>query len=469
MMFPATGPIHVTRAAAGALTTALLLAAALSAPASATFEGTVALPVPAGWEPSEPHVAINPRDANNIVVVSHLSPRPTEFEPGQVPPLVNKLAYWATADGGASWTPGTFLGKTFEGRRAVGSDPVVAFGTDGTAYYAGMALPYKGRSWQSLVIVGRSTDAGRTFGQEAVIVRTKNRGSLLEEASEGFFSGVLNDKEWIATDQTAGPFAGTVYAAWDKIARRGQDLLFSRMPAGTSSFTPPVRISRKSVLSQIVVRPNGTVDLLWLNIAGDEAAVRRGKLGSAKITHAASSDGGTSFSLPQTVAKIDDGRVDVPTLATNASGKLLACWPQILRKDIDLRRDKLRSATVTCSNSADGLTWSSPASIDPSEPGVKIQSLPVAAAQGERFWVTTYAASKHKTRVLLFRSDDGGATFTRDRAFATRNYGPEIDKFFGDYTGLAATTNKLVAAYALSQRGRARSGTELLFTSIATS
>ena len=446
----------------GCLLAVSALALIGGAPASAFLDGTVVLPVSKGQETSEPHIAINPKDPNNVLVVSHVSTTKVNTQPAWT-----KLGYWSSTDGGTTWGSGLVLNGSFEGQTAAGSDPVAAFGPDGAAYYAGLVVPIKRRSWQSLVVLGRSSDAGHTFSDYFVIARTQNKGSLADSILAGGDSpyGVLNDKEWVAVDQTAGPHSGTVYAAWDKVSLRTdakEELLFSRLLPGSSSFTGTQLIAKSDgsartvakngYFPQVSVRPDGTVDLVWVQGVANS-------IGKDKLLHAFSTDGGASFSSPQTIASTNKyAAVHVPSLATSASGKLFACWTQIYFK--------AESAVVLCSHSDDGLLWSAPTPLEPNEPSSVVQALPAVAAQGERFWATAYLAGRYKSRVALYRSDDSGASFSRFQTLATLKKPSDDDNFVGDYTGLATTPDHVVAAYVLPESAKRSAHNKLYVSSV---
>jgi len=446
----------------------LSLAAAALAPAvpAGAFEGTVELRYPPGHAPSEPHIAVNPANPANAAVVVHDDQARAETPLGAA-----GIRAFATFDGGASWADNLVLTRSFEDRRAGFSDPVAAFGPTGTAYYSSLALLFGRRSLSSLVVTGRSDDGGLTYPEEAVLVRDRSSQVLPEdilskperEAKEesgrrkrqkdaddvvedfGPEDLVVNDKEWIAVDQTGGPFRGSVYASWDRIKGDGQELLFTRSADGGQSFTRPVRLSGGiNIAPQLVVRPDGTLDLVWLKISIDR---RRERL-RLRLAHAASTDGGTSFARTQEIAAWRSGDVGtfgltswLPTLAVDARGRLTACWAQ--------ESNRGRSLSTRCTSSADGVGWTPAAPVSEDVTRGEEQALPAIAAQGETFWLMVYESGRRDTRVLLYRSDDGGITWARHDTLAERDFGSDKVGFPGHYVGLAATPTHVLGAYVL--------------------
>jgi hypothetical protein len=117
-----------------------------------------------GTSTAEPHITQNPRN-----------------------PLWNFCAYnintcWRTLDGGMTWT-GTAV--PFSG---TSGDPVTAYDSLGRLFYDNMKSPVTG-TWTN-----RSTDGGVTWGTAVS-------------------ANVGNDKNWIAADQTGGPYSNYIYGA----------------------------------------------------------------------------------------------------------------------------------------------------------------------------------------------------------------------------------------------------------------
>ena len=125
---------------------------------------------------------------------------------------------YASVNGGATWTNVQLPGLTVETggqgifkRFDAAGDPVVAFGADGTVYYANIV--FSRVSPASGVAVSSSTDGGLTWGAPNLVTYT---------AAGNFF----NDKEWIA----AGP-DGTVVVTWT---------VFNQGPHGASYISSPI-------------------------------------------------------------------------------------------------------------------------------------------------------------------------------------------------------------------------------------
>jgi hypothetical protein len=144
----------------------------------------------------------NPQNESNIVV------NPTN--PSNILTSANEYrldgdAVYVSMDAGHSWTNVILPGRTGAtggsgvfARLGSCGDPVVAFGPDGTAYYAGLACNQNLTSFFSGVSVSVSHDGGLTWGAP-VMVSFSNSNTI------------FNDKEFM----TVGP-DGAIYLTWTR-------------------------------------------------------------------------------------------------------------------------------------------------------------------------------------------------------------------------------------------------------------
>ncbi len=150
----------------------------------------------------EPSIAVNPLNKLNAVAGFQEGRRSNGGD------MTNGFA--ATFDGGNTWRFGEIPGLT----RFVGgskwdraSDPVVAFGPDGTAFYNSLVFDMESEEGLcSGLAVNVSHDGGRTWSDPAFF--------------QDDCAGGLNDKNWIVVDTGtgAGHHPGRVYAVWDRVA-----------------------------------------------------------------------------------------------------------------------------------------------------------------------------------------------------------------------------------------------------------
>lgn len=149
----------------------------------------------------EPQVAVNPRNAGNMVAVWQQD----RWSDGGARGLVSA----ATLDGGQSWRQAQLpFSRCAHNGVAIdrASDPWVSFGPDGTAYASALVFEYTNASNDNYetsgVAVATSTDGGFTWHNERTI--------FLDVNSPTF----ENDKPSITADPRT---PGTAYVVWDRI------------------------------------------------------------------------------------------------------------------------------------------------------------------------------------------------------------------------------------------------------------
>ena len=306
----------------------------------------------------EPHAAVNPVNAANIVAVWQQD----RWSTG----LANGVVAATTLDGGATWTrtmaPFT---RCAGGNAANGgnyeraTDPWVTFAANGNVFQ--MVLAAVGASLApgsvSAMLVSRSTDSGQTWS---------NPSTLISDASL-----FLNDKNTITADPTD---ANYVYAVWDRLAASGGGpAVFARTTDGGNTWEAARSIFDPGPRSQtignvIAVLPNGTLVNLFTQL--DEGA---GGQISATLNVLRSSDKGGSWSGPirisdllaigardpETGTAIRDGAT-LPQIAVAPNGHLFVVWQ-------DARFSGGVRDGIALSRSIDGgLTWSTPVQINSS-------------------------------------------------------------------------------------------------------
>jgi len=199
----------------------------------------------------EPHVAVDPTDANHLLGAWQQD----RFSNGGSRGLVTAVS----SDGGLTWTQQALAASGCGGggfERA--TDPWVAFAADGRAYAIALAFDQVS-SGDNEVQVFRSLDGGTTWGAPT---------TLISDGAANF-----NDKEAIAADRSDPLYA---YAAWDRLTadNRGP-AMFARTIDGGATWSAAVEIYDPGVGAQTIgctplVAPDGTVYTL-LNRSGGSA------------------------------------------------------------------------------------------------------------------------------------------------------------------------------------------------------
>lgn len=401
----------------------------------------------------EPYAAVNPINSANIVAVWQQD----RWSSG----LANGLVIATTLDGGATWSritapftrcAGGNAGNGGDYERA--TDPWVTFAPNGNAFQ--MALATQGASLApgsaSAMLVSRSTDSGRTWGNPSTLIRD---GSL-------FF----NDKNTITADPTD---ANDVYAVWDRLAASGGGpAVFARTTDGGNTWEAARSIFDPGPRSQtignlIAVLPNGTLINLFTQL--DEGA---GGQVTATLNILRSNDKGGSWSAPiriadllsigardpETATLIRDG-AGLAQIAVAPNGHLFVIWQ-------DARFSGGARDGIALSRSIDGgLTWSAPLQINsvPSvqafTPSVHVRANGTIGVMYYDFRSNTSDPATLPTELIFARSADG-VTWQENRLttmfdMATAPFARGL--FIGDYQALTSANNVFVPVYVRTNSG----------------
>jgi hypothetical protein len=416
----------------------------------------------------EPDVAVSPINKNVAIAAAHDS----RFPDGGA---VDISVAW-TANAGATWqhmpVPGitTATGGPYD--RA--SDPVVAFGPDGTAYLS--VLLFYANSCPTAVAVLRSTDGGQTWSKPFYAHTSKS-------------CSYSDDKNWIVVDNSKGsPNYGRVYQFWTPfISKSGafsgspQAVRWSDDKGKTWSSTHYVTKKDHSTQnSQPMILPDGSiVDTYYEFPKGEvpgfnpamqpEAPLARLHLAvghpvdaTGTIYAATSKDGGRSWSKG----------VEVSNNAGGYANGVRCC---LFAADIDSVTHLLYTAweggigstdPVYESFSSDGTTWSSPVRVSLGDvPGVQRVNVDVVA-QGGNVYVA-YGTRMHvrknggTVQQQVSVSSDRGHTFGPPISvgrLSTLKYAAQSRGYFpGDYIGEAIAPDRLYMVFAVSSKPPPRS------------
>jgi hypothetical protein len=423
------------------------------------------VPPQPGSEPDtlvEPDVAVSPRNRDIAVSVSHDGRYP---DGGAV-----AIAYAWTHDGGQSWHDGALPGLTTTtgGRYARASDPVAAFGPDGTAYVSTLLIDIPGCA--SAVAVSRSTDGGRTFG-----------GPVLVHTSESC-TVYSDDKNWLVADTSpASPYRGRLYQFWTPFTldEQGNTITAPQVLRWSDdrgeTWSDTVTVSDAVVdsqNSQPAIQPDGTITDTYLvyppgtggegpafaperALPGTHRRVAPRTAGQAgdRMVARTSTDGGQTWS-PEVTVTTDIGsgpegiRCCLPSVTADPrTGLIHAAWTSV----------QLRLARL--STSTDGQSWSAPVTVDRgARPGTEVVNVDVTAYGGSVFVSygtrdTAVAGGRYVQQRVAWSRDDGG------RFASSLAVGPRSDLryaavargiFPGDYIGTAAARGRVYAVWCRS-------------------
>jgi hypothetical protein len=282
---------------------------------------------------AEPYLALNPEKETHLLAGYQES----RFSDGGA----RALGYAVSFDTGKTWQEGLIPGLS----AATGgpyeriSDPWVAFGPGGRAYFCSLA--FNESRPENGIFVSISEDGGRTWG-EPVAVHTAGLD--------------FDDKQAIVVDtRTDSPFRGRVYVGWDTATGTGrQPMRFSYSADSGLSYRPPVTIydgGAANIGIIPMVGPGGVVHAVWTRFPRF-----RGEIVAARST-----DGGDTWSEPVVIADIRtagvaDARTGgiLPTAAIDPKrGDLYVAWQ-------DSRFSPGVDQIVLSRSSDGGQTWSAP-------------------------------------------------------------------------------------------------------------
>ena len=380
-------------------------------------------------------------------------------------------AFYVSTNGGQTWTRGLVpgIGRLTGGSYQRVSDPMVALGRSGAAYYSSLALNIDhatGGPTDSAVLVNRSPDGGHTWRSPVAVA--KSHGA------------VLLDKEWVAVDGGASsPRAGALYVVWTKIDTGKQPvdyhIFFARSIDGGLTWTTPGVISGgdSSVAGAIVlVRPNGDLAVVYQRFSL--------KSGQRSVRVVRSQDGGDHWSHPATVTKYSSGSVPDTRAAL---GLTAAAEPSTGRFEIAWQRAGPHgggSDVATAGSDDGGRSWTRPVRVLPKGDST-LAFVPSIAVSRKRVGVLLYerlgGSSKRNYLVSYAQSSNGGRSFGHPIAISPRfdahNASPsDRGRFFGDYAGLVETSSFAQALW-VDSRNRpstsgARGGNDVFTARIAT-
>ncbi len=426
-----------------------------------------------GAAQNETTIAVNPRNAANLVGGTN-DYRLFNTREGR-----NDGSGWAyaTFDGGRTWRDVQLPHLTYQ-TGATGAlydmdsagDPAVAYGSDGSVYYANLVFSRLNNA--SGVVVNVSHDGGLTWGEPS-IVHTDG----VDSNGNPLPTGVFNDKEWITVD----PRSGAVYVTWTSFLSDGTSpITVSRSDDGGRTWSTPTYVNPASSFTPGGVTPYSS--------GSNPQVGRDGKLYIAyesalcatlacdqptdhdEVVVATSTDGGQTFSNAAVAVdydfpyNADVGRSTLtgenfrinsfPQMAIDRStDALYVTWADDRNGQYDASGSSIKTnGDVLVVASRDGRHWSNVQTVGTAADEV----FPAIAAHDDHVAVSFYTRAYDPTGIGLdfayVQTDDRGRfSGTRVKRITTQTENPQTQfvgigavtgavlqgVFIGDYTGAA--------------------------------
>lgn len=413
---------------------------------------------------SEPYVARNPRNPDNLITVYHQDRFPndgangvlasTSFDGGrswQVPELAQQPTFSRCAGGDAN------NGGDFE----KASDPWVQFGGDGTAYFA--AVSWNVSNPEVAQFVATSSDGGRTWERPVAVIRASDPN--VSNAS----------RPALTADPTQEQ---TMYVVWAQSHSAPANAVhgsvgFSRTTDGGKTWSEARTIydapsGMQTSANEIIVLPNGDLLNMFteLRMGGGSEAPRRNR-----ISFIRSSDGGATWSQPVVLATSE--LTDIVDPRTGAKVRVgdsfahKAVDPRAGTSTIhvvwaDARFTNGRAMQIALATTTDGgLTWTDPVAVSPEPgtqqfiPGIAVNDSGHVAVAWYGFSADSSASKELMTSYWITWSTDQGRSWkskqpVTPRPFDLRTAPYNSGFFFGEYQGLVAVGESFVSAVTLT-------------------
>ena len=410
---------------------------------------------------AEISIAYDPNDSNNIVL--SFMRRDT----------ARSFPIYYSNNGGATWNLSTFnsneIQRTdFPARTVVGfGDPAFAWDKNGKVYFAWIYISTLASAHQMYFTINwsYSNDNGQSWN-------IKPNHIIAEGANDTYTGNVvpykdgLPDREWLAVDNSDGPYQGNVYCSFTDYPSGltiTREVIKTLVPGVDTFGSMVIANSGNNAFGNVEVDKNGVVHLSFADFLHND------------IRHVASSNGGVSFGPSQPVAKTVNtypaGGPYIVHKRENGAPSMSVDGPAGTGSNIHVVWSDFPGTTVKSyyAHSTDGgLTWSTPDTLNKYFGG-NIAFMPTVAAFGSNVTISLTAIDNNDSaRYYQLNSSDNGFSFNSPLLVSTSacNYNAigATDSisplFFGDYT---RSQRNSCLAYSAWSDGRNNMGSKVYF------
>jgi hypothetical protein len=382
----------------------------------------------------EEHIAVDPNNFNNLIAMISDFSQNGGFN-------TSKFAF--SSNNGASWAE-SFVPRSGglpvtadKHKWQANSDPVVAIDKQGDVFLANLYLQVDSSgnvTNDGYYVCSAKLSSGPRFTSSSCHpVKTSLKASTN-----------LEDKEWLAVDNSSSSFSGHVYASWTHFTASSDLVLFSRSTNHGATWSKAIQINPASQNgavqgSQIAVGPAGSVYVAYeVFLSG----------GQGQHWIAKSTNGGVSFGKPVPMTPAFNNLSFAATYRDN-SFPALAVSPVVGKAFLyDVYTDQPGTSSRTAfvsSKTSGGLTFHSPVTANNSSKGQRL--MPAVAADGNGVvhisWFDTRnsGSSTDKLDIYATYTKNNGTSFAPNAKVTSTPIVAGGASFIGDYSGVAAGPN----------------------------
>lgn len=423
-----------------------------------------------GNEEGEAQICINPSNANQLVM-SYMDNTSTGIQ----------YPVYYSNNGGSSWTKSNFsafglLSSEFPGYFfAGGGDPVFGWDKSGNLYFSWIYLMINS-SFDTAVAAmhwAKSTDGGATFTLQSGNNRYIGK-SFLDPNSPNFdaFPGSegMYDRQWFAVDNSSGSHAGRLYCSFVYFSSPSE-------PANLTGSTIKILNAAGTAFGNKIQAASGAIQ--FNNVRVDNTGVLHltgADVDMNKIIYCKSTDGGSTFSAPITVANgmnlfgsqgngyIHDRENSATNMEVDGANNVHVVW-----SDFPLNPDSNFVSFYSRLNSGSS-SFSTPLDLRTIFPAGNRILMPVVSTYGNRVTIGAYVINPQtKTGdYYIVNSDNNGMNWFSpvkiSSASTSWSSGTNTGSWFGDYYNAVRTDTKV---YNIWSDGRGSGGPKM-YVSVST-
>ncbi len=312
------------------------------------------------------------------------------------------------------------------------SDPVVAIDKLGNAYLANLYIQVDSSgnvTNDGYYVCSAKLSSGPTFTKAGChAVKTSLKSST-----------VVEDKPWMAVDNSNSSFSGNVYAVWTHFTASSDMIFFSRSTNHGVTWSKAIQISPASQNgavqgSQVAVGPNGEVYVSYELFTGT------GATGLHEIVK--STNGGVSFGTPAAMTPtfknltfcVDYRCNSFPAMAVNPKTGFIY--------DVYTDQPGANSKTrFVRSTTAGGLAFKGPQVINDATAGQRLMPAVSSDPSGDVniSWFDTRNSPTNPDVLNIFATytKDNGSSFAKNVQVNASHITASAGDFIGDYSGIA--------------------------------